>query len=494
MRRRSIPLLSVIALLGVSVIVGGPATAAPGCAPANHPGGSWPVYGRDLSNTRSQEQEKVIGRDNVAELRPAWVFSVEDAGGAGTIESTPMVADGCVFVGTQTGWIFAVNADTGKLVWKQEMGSTVTTLSVANGRVFADVSRPDSPYVAALDQDTGKVQWKTTVTRMKGSDLTGSPVAFGNMVATDTSCIGAELSSGPDRLSCRGSFVILDQATGKILATAFGIDDKHFKKGYAGGSMWAAPAVDLETGFAYEGAGNPFSAREHPRSNAILKIDVDPSRPTFGEVVDSYKATGEQYLPPLGTYKPACDASGHNVGACEAPDLDMAMAANIFEGDGQKLVGAGQSSGIWHAVTADTMEYVWTTLTGPPFAGGRSGGSAYDGKRIYTAGGSPGHLWALDKNDGNSQWIAPTTASNLFTNVAHANGVVFTPSGGNGKGMLLAYDSSNGMLLVARQMSPDIGDAATSVQAGGVAIARNTIYTPVNGTRAGYIVAYQVPK
>lgn len=40
-------------------------------------------------------------------------------------------------------------------------------------------------------------------------------------------------------------------------------------------------------------------------------------------------------------------------------------------------------------------------------------------------------------------------------------------------------------------MTPDIGDVATSVQAGGVSIARNTIYTPVNGAVAGYLVAYQ---
>lgn len=80
---------------------------------------------------------------------------------------------------------------------------------------------------------------------------------------------------------------------------------------------------------------------------------------------------------------------------------------------------------------------------------------------------------------------------NQFNNVAYANGVVYTPSGGNGKGMLLAYDASDGTLLLARQMTPDIGDVATSVQAGGVSIARNTIYTPDNGAVAGYLVAYQ---
>lgn len=501
MSSRSMAAVAAMLMAAAAVIAGGTAGAAPGCAPKDHPGGDWPVYGHDLANTRNQDKEKLIGPDNVAELEPAWVFSVGEAGGVGvpgfaggTFESTPMVADGCVFIGTQTGWIFALNADNGKLVWQKDIGATVTTLSVANGRVFADVSRPDSPYVAALNQDTGKVLWETTVSTMKGSDVTGSPVAFGDMVATGISCIGAEGSSGEDRLTCRGSFVILDQASGAIRAKAYGIPDRDFKKGYAGGGMWAAPAIDLETGYAYEGAGNPFSAREHPRTNAILKIDIDPSRPTFGLVVDSYKATGEQYLPLLGTYKPLCDVSGNNIGACEFPDLDMAMAANIFESRGQKLVGAGQSSGIWHAVTADTMEYVWTTPTGPPLFGGRSGGSAYDGKKLYAAGGMPGQIWALQESDGNAAWVAPTAAPNIWTNVAYANGVVYTPSGGNGNGMLLAYNASDGSLLLARHMSPDIADAANSMQAGGVAIARNTIYVPVNGATSSYVVAYQTPK
>lgn len=491
-----------VLLLGVLVAglvgVSENASAAAQCARRNHRGGDWPVYGRDLLNTRNQKQEKVIGTDNVADLAPAWAFSVADAGGDGPIESTPMVSAGCVFIGTQTGWVFAMNADNGKLVWKRKLPNTVTTLSVAKGRVFADVSRPSAPFMVALAHKTGKVLWRSApLTRMEGSDVTGSPVAFGTMVATGTSCLGAEGSSGEERLACRGSFVILDQRTGKILAKAYGIPEEDFKDGYAGGAMWAAPGIDMKTGYAYEGAGNPFSAREHPRTNALLKIDVRRARRTFGRVVDSYKATQEQYLPPLGTYKPLCDASGHNIGACEAPDLDMAMAANIFMSRGRKLVGAGQSSGIWHAVTANTMEYVWTTLTGPPFAGGRSGGSAYDGKQIYTAGGAPGQLWALDKDTGFAQWISPTAGFNVFNNVAYANGVVYTPSGGfggTGRGMILAFEAETGTPLWARPMSPDIMDVASSVQAGGVSIARNTVFTPVNGLSGGYVVAYRSPQ
>lgn len=499
MNSRKVILLLASLLFATGLTGGHAVQAAASCAEPG-PGGDWPVYGRDLTNTRSQEQEKSIDADNVGSLTPKWTFSAAAAGGDGTFESTPMVSEGCVYIGSQTGSVFAINADSGKLVWKKKLPSTVTTLTVANGRVFADVSRAGGPFMVALDQFSGKVLWESKpLTKMKGSDTTGSPTAFGDMVATGTSCVGAELESGDARLACRGSFVILDQGTGEILSIGYGIPDRDFKRGYAGGSMWSAPAIDMDTGYAYEGAGNPFSAREHARTNALLKIDIDPSRKTFGQVVDSYKATGEQYLPALGTYKPACDASGHNVGVCEAPDLDMAMAPNIFyDSTGKKLVGDGQSSGIWHAVTADTMEYVWMTLTGPPFAGARSGGSAYDGKRILASGGTPGQLWALERDRGEPEWVTATAGANNFTTVAHANGVVYTPSGGGfggsppGAALLLAFDAKTGDPLLARPLSADILEPAIPVQAGGVSIAYNTIFTPVNGATGGYLVAYGV--
>ncbi|MDX1448907.1 MAG: PQQ-binding-like beta-propeller repeat protein [Acidimicrobiia bacterium] len=470
-----------------------------GCASPDHAGGEWPVYGQSLDNDRHQELETTIGPDTVGDLAPAFTISLADHGGLGTIESTPMVADGCIFVATQSGEVFAFNADTGDFVWNTNLPGTVTTLSVANGKVFADVSNPGSPAMAALDQATGAILWSTVLTTMAGSDATGSPVAFGDKVATGTSCGSAEIESGDARLTCRGAFHILDQDTGTILATAYGIPDDDFEDGFAGGGMWSAPAIDMEDGYAYEGAGNPFSAREHPRTNAILKIDVDPNRPdTFGTVVDSYKATGEQYLPLLGTYKPLCEASGSNVGACEAPDLDMAMAVNIFHtSDGDKLVGDGQSSGIWHAVTSDTMEHVWQTVTGPPFAGARSGGSAYDGERIYTAGGAPGQVWALDPDDGDVEWVMPNIGPNVFNTMAVANDVVYTLTGGGfGGGVwaaMLAYHADSGDVLTVKPLALDILAPATGVQAGGVVIARNKVYAPVNTLAgSGNIVAYSV--
>lgn len=466
-----------------------PARGTDACSDPLHPGGEWPVYGHDLHNTRSQSAEVTISPSNVSTLATDWVFSVAGAGGTGTIESSPMIAGGCVFIATQTGWVFALDAEDGTLMWKTDMGSTVTTLSVADGRVFADVSVPDRPRMVALDADTGLELWNVELIHMTGSDVTGSPVAFGDKVATGISCIGAEGSSGPARLACRGAFVIVDAASGDVIATAFGIPDEDFEDGYSGGGIWSAPAIDLEDGFAYVGAGNPFSAREHPRTNAILKVDIDESRSTFGTVVDSYKANTDLYLPPLGATRPGCAETDHAIALCEFPDLDMASAPNIFEdAHGRKLVGAGQSSGLFHAARASTMEYVWATMTGPPTLGTRSGGAAYDGERLFVNGG-PGVVWGLEKNFGDRTWLTPTLGSNTHTAQAHANGVVYTATGnGFPVSALLALDASTGQLLHMHPFASDIGSVAQSVQAGGPVVAHNRIFSPVNGTE-GFIVA-----
>ena len=57
---------------------------------------------------------------------------------------TPTVADGCMFAGSNGGWVFAVNADTGALVWKAQVpagGGINGSVTVENGLVYAAVSR-----------------------------------------------------------------------------------------------------------------------------------------------------------------------------------------------------------------------------------------------------------------------------------------------------------------------------------------------------------------
>ena len=81
-------------------------------------------HGHDYSNSRFQKNEKSISRRRPAAL-PRLSFSTVagegDAKSEGDITGTANVADGCVYVATNRSWVFALNADTGKEVWRTKL-------------------------------------------------------------------------------------------------------------------------------------------------------------------------------------------------------------------------------------------------------------------------------------------------------------------------------------------------------------------------------------
>jgi outer membrane protein assembly factor BamB len=154
------------------------------------PGGNWPMYSHDQSNSRDQGSEHLIGAGNVSKLGPVWTFSTQAAGAHGDFVGTPVVAGGCVYAGTAGGFIFAINADNGKLVWRQKVtGDINNSLAVYRGVVYAGVTdttfQPcggpgcDGPYVVAFNATTGKRLWRTLpVDTQPGSDIYSSPVIY----------------------------------------------------------------------------------------------------------------------------------------------------------------------------------------------------------------------------------------------------------------------------------------------------------------------------
>jgi len=209
--------VAVACAAGVALAVPTAASATARCA-GPHPGGDWPRYGHDFSNTRSQPEEHMIGPANVASLGPAWTFSSQAAGGLGDFVGTPVEADGCVFAGTVGGFFFAINADTGKLVWRQKLrGDFNSSPTVHKGIVYAGVTDTTydpcrgpgcaGPYAVAFDEHTGRVLWKTPPLDVQaGADEYSSPVIFDPRPPP----VSTPGSSGANGRSCasRRSFLI----------------------------------------------------------------------------------------------------------------------------------------------------------------------------------------------------------------------------------------------------------------------------------------------
>jgi polyvinyl alcohol dehydrogenase (cytochrome) len=445
------------------------------------------------------------------------VFSSVGAGGGagGDFTGTPIVADGCIYVGSNSGWVFAINADTGALVWKASVpagGIINSTVSLADGKVIAAVSRPAAapgctgsncigPYVVAFDQATGAPSWTSVpIDTQAGSDSYSTPVVFDGVVMTGISGGSAELADETNRYAFQGNVVLLDVTNGSVLKKVWTIHSPDIVDDYAGGGVWSTAAVDIDTKVAYFGTGNPFKPQaEHQNTNAIIRIDVDRASPTFGTVLNAYHGTLDEYVPGFSTL-PCIDMPGNNppyypqgIGSCGDIDLDFGASPNLFrDASGRKLVGGGQKSGVYHAADALTMAGVWSTVLGPPsLAGGIVGSTAYDGNAIYGPVTQGGYEWSVAKSDGAIRWVAPTADGAHYANAtAIANGVVYTV---DLKGFLDAYDSRNGLPLLHYPIAAGGTGTDPVVSWAGVSVARNTVYAAVgvSGLPNGFIAAFR---
>lgn len=498
------------------------ARARTSCEPDSRPGGDWPRMGLDFGHTRNQAAEHSLGRVQAATLAPAWTFSVDQATGTQFNEVTgyPVVADGCVFVGSQggpgaPGWVFALNADGGDVAWQTKLPNGVySTVAVADGVVYAYVSRVGSPYVVALDEHSGNVLWQTTVDTQPGSDAVSSPIVWHGLVWVGVSGTAAEADS-TERFDFRGVSVLLDARTGDVLAHTYSIPDGDWRAGTgdAGGAIWSTISIDDDTGsptygFGFVGTGNPFNYdHENAHTNAVLKIDLRRDSPAFGQITGSYKGDVEEYFPALSDHT-SCDPSdveGFFLAGfqCGRLDLDFGAAPNLFTNrQGQRLVGVGQKSGVYHVFDPVTMQPAWKQLMGVPSAvGGIVGTAAFDGTALYVPHSVAGYVAALDRDSGTPHWVSPVADGVHWGNpITSANGILYTV---DLKGFLDAVDAGTGAPLLHRPMALGAGTgAAPTLSWGGVSVARHTVYASVGvgltsaqaGVPAmpdGFVIAYR---
>lgn len=539
--RRVRPLVCAASVLLASL--GAPSARAnpPGCASPTG-GGEWPSYGGDLANTRSQPLENTINTTNVDRLANAWKFrstQAPPAGGlnpGGSFSSTPIVADGCVYIGSsqgsQGGWVYALNAQTGGLVWHTRIGAVVgvptTFLGGAivgspavyhepsgKGHVVVLISQKGSPRAVLLNQDTGAIEWDIVVdgawpdTRIvdgRPRDAEGK-VTFINasaVVYRDLLFVG--ISGQEDQVFPRGGFVILRMPDGaqapQIVKTTFTIDDAEFAAGHRGASVWATTAVDTETGFAFVGTGNPASKKQESRSsNAILKVDMretlpgGAANPDFGEVVGGYKGNVDQYYPGLDQ-QPLCDILGETIiyvawsVTCLQLDLDFGASPNLFEDAlGRTVVGELQKSGVYHAVYTDRMQAAWSATMGLPCFACNASSTATDGTHVFGVGVPPGQMVSLGVDRGRLNWVAPVADGVHYQSVSHAFGVAYTI---DQYGFLLGFEATGqtgGRPLLRWPLQADTGVVMASVNSNGIAIARNTVYAAAGE----FVLAYRVP-
>ena len=192
------------------------------------------------------------------------------------------------------------------------------------------------------------------------------------------------------------------------------------EEGYAGGGLWSTPAYDPTTKYAYWGAGNPNSkTKQYRTTDAILKIDVNPSRPTFGQIVASYEGNVDQYTQTLQelSHSPACEASDNPTAshtrsttpsAVSSTSTSVPRPTSSRPAAARKVVGDLQKSGVYHVADAKTMAPVWSTLRRPILCSPATPPpTAFDGSSIYGVATPGGTMFSLEPQHRSQELAQP---------------------------------------------------------------------------------------
>jgi alcohol dehydrogenase (cytochrome c) len=448
---------------------------------------------------------KQIDTSNVGKLHPAWIFQTEVKE---SMETTPIVVNGVMYVTTSFDHVYALNAKTGEEYWhyKHAMGPVTTYCCGPNNRgvaVYDDkvyLATLDSKLVA-LDAKTGSIVWQTQIADPTlGYSETMAPTAVNGKILIGTN--GGEYG-------IRGFVRAYDAKTGKLIwnfdttaEKSVGMWATHDATGHdmhrdieaekaqlaktgdpyktVGGGVWQNPAVDLKMNRIFFVVGNPspdLDGAIRPGDNlyteSLVSVDLDT-----GKYVCHF-----QFIPhdvwDLDAVSPTI--------LVDAKDKDGNVVPAVIHGNkiGNVFVNSRKDcSLIRFSEPMVSQEGMWTlpTKEGARMLPGANGGvewspmavnpelgltyavnlhqpmtyqvesSPYPGGKLWLGGAfkviateeSFGNVTAVDYNTGKIAWQKKTPLPMMGGALTTAGGLMFT---GEGDGWFRAYDAKSGDVL-----------------------------------------------
>jgi len=468
---------------------------------------------------------KQIDTSNVGKLHPAWIFQTEVKE---SLETTPIVVNGVMYVTTAFNHVYALNAKTGEQYWhyKHKMGPITTYCCGPNNRGVA--VNGDKVFMGtldakllALDAKTGSLVWETQIADPElGYSETMAPTAVNGKILIGTN--GGEYG-------IRGFVRAYDAETGKqvwnfdtIPEKSVGVWATHDATGRdmhrdiaaekaalektgdpyktLGGGVWQNPAVDLKTNRIYFVVGNPSP-------------DLDGSlRPGDNLYTDSLVALD------LETGKYVCHLQyiAHDVWDLDA--VSPPILVDVKDKDGKTVPGVIHGGKTGHvyvhnrddcslirfsdAMVAQENMWVLPTKDGARMLPGANGGvewspmavnpelaltyavnlhqpmtyhvesSPYPDGKLWLGGAfkvipteeQSGNITAVDYNTGKIKWQVKTPQPMMGGAFTTAGGLMFT---GEANGWFRAYDAASGKILWSFQAGAGVNAPASSYSVDG---------------------------
>lgn len=446
--------MRLLAAVGVIVVlVGLPVSGA-----RAQTSGNWSTYLNNGARTGYNSAEWLVTPSTTPKLTKLWTDRT-----SGSISAEPIEVNGVLYYGSWNGNEYAVKAATGTRLWSAYLGQTTdptcfgpTTIGVASTATVGTIMVHGIPTQAvfvgggdgsfyALNASTGRVVWKTQLgTPQDGYFLFSSPVLYKGSIYEGLGSLG-------DCPLVRGGMVRMDATTGTVKNTLY-----TSPVGCNGADVWGSPTVDTATGDLYFVTGNAGFCGS-PESLAVAVIQTNSSlnllsswqvpsasQPNddsdFGSTPTLFHASISGVVHQMvgvqnknGIYYafdrsaisrgPLWQQQMAEGGECpECGDGDISPSAydgqHLFVGGAQTQINGVTCAGSIRELQSATGATVWadclqsgsvlgavTAVPGVTFVG--AGDTAY---AVATSTGAI--LWSYqDKNGGSDFWGAPTISS-----------------------------------------------------------------------------------
>jgi len=469
----------------------------------------------DLSNTRfSSAKQAGLTAGKVSRLKLKWAFGFPSA----TALYGQTIVDGRVFVSSNAGYVYALNAETGCVQWSYR------TAAVVRSGIVIGPLKPGSTRLAAffgdirgfayaLDASTGELIWRAPADNHPLARVVGNPKLYEGRLYVPLASLEEDESRSPTHICCtfRGALTSFDSETGHQIWKSYTIpqEPKVIKTnsvgvdymGPSGSGVWNSPIVDTKRRTLYFGTGNSFS-EPATTSDSIMAMDMDTGKILWWQQARAndiwhggcvQNVPGRSGAPNQGGRgrgnQPPYPAD--NCVPVTGPDWDYAATSNLATlPDGRTVIIASPKQAVVRALDPDNKgATIWEQDVARGIGGGAGEtvfGGAIDGQRIYFGLQLGNGLVALNLATGVEEWFRPlqnpeamATHKGVVAAVSLIPGVLFA---GGMDGVLRAVSTTDGSPIwefnTAQEFKTVNGVAARggSIGAGGPTIANGMVF------------------
>jgi polyvinyl alcohol dehydrogenase (cytochrome) len=447
----------------------------------------WPMYNHDLAGTRFNPMETKLSPQSVSQgLIVKYSFPTK-----GDVYATPSVVHDIVYAGDAEvvtngppkGNFYALTS-TLQVLWQQSgFGPITASALVTNGTngndgmvIFGD----QTGFIYALDRETGELLWQVPADQ---GDMNPTAVIFGSPILVDGQVIiGVSSNEGAGKDTFRGSVISINPSLNpnvrRINWQHYLITDKELQKGSAGAGVWSTPTYDPVLKLVFVTTGNNYTVHTTETSDAFVALEAATGHERWhfqahpndkgqieadiGDSPQVYTLNGKKVVgagqKKTGIYWVLDASTGALVNKIQAvPNCkdslglfaDSAIMGDVVFANGVncKLQPATPPAGEVVALKNDASGKLWEFPSAPRIDSVLSGVAVANGVVYFHTSGFSSVLYALDATTG--QCLASVPTSGGISGPSVSKGQIYV-----GTGTIFASHFPNDSFILAIGLSP----------------------------------------